>query len=388
MKNVVILDQNASTIILAKRYHQHEATVIDAAKKYSPCLFLRLFITYHGMPPIGTWQTHTYAKYYDDDDQQSHFFLIPMQNQKEKNHPHIRFVHDVLFIDEFKTNIVRQAIPHTTPFWYFHYYPNTEHSPFRSMTLNLSPQCLEKCVLCAGAKTGRVNNGLNQTLNELSMVNNIFQQYPNAIKELESVAVVTGCFNDYSSMAEHLFQVKKAINQFCTPATFRVLEHNIVTPQQFEHIIGELGYDIFITLECFDQKIRNIALNGKVGRKGRNSTEFLDIIESYATYLEHHPELAKHVVHVTYLMGLDSLKVTEELFAYLAKLNQNLKSTQILPWLSIFTTYNNAMRTLANANYNFSFLIASMELAKKYFDPLLLASQSGTTGEGYARGLF
>src|SRR5215813_13489690 len=50
---------------LAKKYHPHDAVVRAAVDEYSPERFLRLFLTAHGMPPAGTWQTHTYARITD-----------------------------------------------------------------------------------------------------------------------------------------------------------------------------------------------------------------------------------------------------------------------------------------------------------------------------------
>jgi hypothetical protein len=87
-------------------------------------------------------------------------------------------------------------------------------------------------------------------------------------------------------------------------------------------------------------------------------------------------------------MGLDSLAVTEQFFQKLAAINDTLQHTTILPWLSIFTPYNNAMRTLQRADFGLGFLLDGMALCQKYFDPQLLANDSGSTGEGYARGLF
>ena len=189
-------------------------------------------------------------------------------------------------------------------------------------------------------------------------------------------------------MTSHLRDVRQTIDKFCSPSTYRVLEHNVVTEEQFDLVVGELGYDVFITLECFDQNIRNIALNGKVGRKGRDSQEFLKIIRNYVNYLETCPELNKRFVRVTYLMGLDSLEVTESFFQQLAEINKTLKHTTVLPWLSIFTAYNDGMRAIQREEFGLRFLLNSMEICKKYFDADLLANHSGGTNDGYARGLF
>ncbi len=380
--------EQESCIWLAKKYYANDLTVLKAAESYSPEHFLRLFITANGMKPVGTWQTHTYARYTDSQTNKDHFFLIPMPQTKSDIQPHIRFENGLLLIDHLQTNIYPQSIPHTTPFWYFHYNPNHEHIPYESMTLNLSPSCLEKCVLCAGAKTGRVNNGMDSTMSAHSVIARILQQHPQAQKQLDSVAVVTGCFPSFYELTSHLRDVRTAIDQHCSPSTYRVLEHNVVTEQQFDLVVGELGYDVFITLECFDQNIRNIALNGKVGRKGRNSQEFLTIINNYVNYLEAHPELNKRFVRVTYLMGLDDLSVTEQFFAQLAQINKKLKHTTILPWLSIFTAYNEGMRAIQHQDFNLKFIFNAMDICKKYFDPQLLVSHSGGTGDGYARGLF
>lgn len=375
-------------IALAKQYHANDNRTLKAAELFSPKQFLRLFITTHGMQPAGIWQTHTYARYSDATTNKDHFFLIPMPSSQGTNQPWIRFENGFLKIDDIQTGIYPQSIPYTTPFWYFHYNPNKEDRPYHSMTLNLSPSCLEKCTLCAGAKTGRVNNGMEDTLSAQSVVERIFKQHPQAKEQLDSVAIVTGCFANFNELQTHLFNVREAINTHCSPSTFRVLEHNIVSEEEFDIVVGQLGYDIFITLECFDQKIRNIALNGKVGRKGRDSQEFLKMIRNYANYLESRPELGKHKIRVTYLMGLDSLAVTEYFFQQLAEINQTLKNTTIIPWLSIFTAYNDAMRTIQHPDFGLEFLIDGIELCKKYFDLNLLNNESGGTGEGYARGLF
>lgn len=373
---------------LASEYHQNDANVLEAAETFSPEQFLRLFVTVHGMKPTGIWQTHTYARLSDSVSGKDHFFLIPMLAAKNSKRPAIRFEEGLLKIDDIQASIYPQSIPHTTPFWYFHYNPNREHNPYHSMTLNLSPSCLEKCVLCAGAKTGRVNNGMENTLSAKSVLARIANQHPEMSQQLDSVAIVTGCFASFAELKAHLIDVRQAVSEYCSPSTYRVLEHNIVTEDQFEIVVGELGYDIFVTLECFDQEVRNLALNGKVGRKGRNSQEFLTMIQTYANYLEARPELGKKVVRVTYLMGLDSLAVTEQFFQQLADINKTLKHTTVLPWLSIFTPYNNAMRTLQRSDFGLGFLVEGIKLCKKYFDPKLLANDSGSTGEGYARGLF
>lgn len=378
----------AACLWLANQYHQDEDTVLIAASELSPEHFLRLFVTAHGMTPTGTWQTHTYARYADSVTEKDHFFLIPKPQYLSNKRPNIRFEEGLLTIDHIQTTFYPQSIPHTTPFWYFHYDPNQEQRPYDAMTLNLSPACLEKCVLCAGAKTGRVNNGMESTLSPETVLSRIFNQHPDAVNQLDSVAVVTGCFPTFNQLKQHLTEVRQSIDKFCKPSTYRVLEHNIVTEEQFGEIVGNLGYDIFVTLECYDQDIRNIALNGKVGHKGRDSRKFIELIKTYANYLDAHPELGKHLVRVTYLIGLDSLTVTEYFFQQLAEINHSLKHTKIVPWLSIFTAYSDAMHTIQNKDFNLSFLINGMILAKKYFEPALLLKESGTTSDGYARGFF
>lgn len=375
-------------IWLANEYHQNDDIVLEAAEKLSPELFLRFFVTAHGMKPAGIWQTHTYARYTDSITNKDHFFLIPMPNEKKGKQPTIRFEDNFLKIDDLQASIYPQAIPHTTPFWYFHYDPNKEDKPYDSMTLNLSPSCLEKCVLCAGAKTGRVNNGMEDTLSAKSVIGRIFQQHPEAKQQLDSVTVVTGCFADFAELKTHLTDVRAAIDEYCSPSTYRVLEHNVVAPEQFQTVVGDLGYDVFVTLECFDQEIRNIALNGKVGRKGRDSQQFIQLLKNYANYLDARPELGRHLVRVTYLMGLDSLEVTEHLFRTIAEINSTLKHTTIVPWLSIFTTYNSAMRTIQRDNFGLKFLLDAKALCEKYFDTELLMNESGGTREGFARGFF
>ena len=70
--------------ILADRYHMGDEIVKRAAETYSPEQFLRLFITAHGMQPVGLWQTHTYARLTDSLSGKDHFFLIPMPFQRRK----------------------------------------------------------------------------------------------------------------------------------------------------------------------------------------------------------------------------------------------------------------------------------------------------------------
>jgi hypothetical protein len=377
-----------AVIALTLQYHANQPSVLKAAKHFSPEKFIRLFVTAHGMQPKGIWLTHTYARYTDSETGLDHFFLIPMPQGEVSNRPNIRFENGFLQIDNIETGISRQSIPHTTPFWYFHYNPNRENKLYYSMTLNLSPSCVEKCVLCAGAKTGRVNNGMDDTLSSQSTVNKIFKQHPEAAEQLDSVAIVTGCFSGFNEMCEHLKEVKETISKVASPKTFRVLEHNVVSEEQFDKVVGELGYDVFVTLECFDQEIRNIALNGKVGRKGRNSEEFITILRNYANYLDARPELGKHLVRVTYLMGLDSLATTEHFFQQIAAINKTLKHTSIVPWLSIFTAYNKAMKGLQQKDFGLEFLLQGMQLCEKYFDKDLLQTQSGGTSDGYARGFY
>ena len=216
----------------------------------------------------------------------------------------------------------------------------------------------------------------------------IFNQHPAAKKQLDNVAVVTGCFANFTELTIHLSEVKEAILEYCTPSIFRVLEHNVTNENEFETIVKELGYDVFITLECFDQKIRNIALNGKVGRKGRDSKEFLSIIKNYAKFLEDNSELMQRIIKVTYLMGLDSLETTEYFFQKLSEINQTYQSVTVIPWLSIFTTYSNGMKKIQQHHFGLPFLLEGIDLCKKYFDMNLLTNQSGTTSVGYARGLF
>ena len=374
-------------IWLANKYFADDKLVLHAALHLAPEQFIRLFVTAYGMKPVGHWQTHTYARIKNSVTNLDHFFLIPI-NDAEKNTPHIRIENDFLKIDHITTNIYLQSIPYTTPFWYFHYNPNKEEQPFYSLTLNLSPSCLEKCVLCAGAKTGRVNNGMESTLSAKSIGERIFTQHPLAKDQLDEVAIVTGCFGSFDELRIHLTEVKHAINQFAAPPTFRVLEHNITTEKQFEMIVGDLGYEIFITLECFDQNVRNIALNGKVGRKGRDSKEFIEMIKAYAFYLDSIGNPKKTIINVTYLIGLDSLSTTEYFFQQLSNINKMLKHTIVIPWLSIYTSYSKGMRSLAQKEFDLRFILNAISLSEKYFDPLLLATHSGGTTEGYARGLF
>lgn len=387
MLDAVGIDRDVC-VTLARRYYPNQENVIKSAYEYPPDLFLRLFITANGMVPAGIWKTHTYACYTDASDNKKHFFLIPMKNIQVDDGPYIRFENNILYIDDIKTSIYPQSIPHTTPFWYFHYNPNRENLPYYSMTLNLSPSCLERCVLCAGAKTGRVNNGMSKTLDVEETVKRIFTQHPDAKDQLDSVAIVTGCFADFNELVGHLSDVKETISKYCSPKIFRVLEHNVVTEEQCDKVVAELGYDVFVTLECFDQAVRNIALNGKVGRKGRNSEEFLEIIKNYSDYLEHRPELGKSLVHVTYLMGLDNLSVSESFFQYISKINEGNRNATVLPWLSIFTTYSDGMKKIQQPDFGLGFLVDAVDLCKKYFDSDLLANKSGSTSEGYARGLF
>lgn len=382
---------------LAEKYHSNEPVILEAVERYSPEQFLRLFLTAHGMRPAGTWQTHTYARVADSVTGQDHFFLIPIPFERRKSateqarvtaRPNIRFENRILWIDDIQTAVRPQSIPYTTPFWYFHYNPNSEQRPFSSMTLNLKPACPEKCTLCAGAKTGRVNNGMDGTLPVNSTFERIFSQHPGTKEQLDSVAVVTGCFNTFDALAAHLTEVQEAVEQYASPRTYRVLEHNVTTEEQFKLVVGELGYEVFITLECFDQNLRELALNGKVGRKGRDSSEFLEMIRVYAKYLHSRPELQKRIVRVNYLVGIDSLETTEYLFSKLSEINREFSNISVIPWLSVFTPYDGSMREIQNSEFSLRFLIDAQDLAKTYFDPILVASESGSTQEGYARGLF
>src|SRR5215467_7891415 len=361
---------------LAKKYHPHDAVVRAAVDEYSPERFLRLFLTAHGMPPAGTWQTHTYARITDSVTGRDHFFLIPIPFERHERasaavralprpRPRIRFENGLLWIDYIQTPVRPQSIPYTTPFWYFHYNPNTEDRPFRSMTLNLKPECPERCVLCAGAKTGRVNNGMDDTMAPDSVMARILRQHPDMREQLDSVAVVTGCFQSFDALTEHLGDVRRAAQRYASPTTFRVLEHNVTTPERFDVVVRELGYDVFVTLECFDQELRNIALNGKVGRKGRDSREFVDMIRVYAEYLEARPELGKRLVRVTYLTGLDSPETTDDFFQQLAAINRGKKHATVVPWLSVFTPYDKPMRVIQRPDFSLNFLIEAQQRAEK-----------------------
>lgn len=372
---------------LTERYHSKSKLIQNSLEKLSSAQFLRLFIITNGMPPSGQWLTHTYCRMVDDLTQKHHFFLIP-KNKSIENLANISVQNGKLTIDEFETNVTLQKIPHTTPFWYFHYNPNTEDMPYQSLTLNLSPDCLEKCVLCAGAKTGRINNGMKETLDPKIISKRIFNLHPEARKQLDSVAVVTGCFESFTLLESHLREVKQSICHYATPSSYRVLEHNVTTEAQFSSIVGELGYEIFITLECFDQQIRNIALNGKVGRKGRNSEDYVEMLNNYVDYLEKHQHIIQPWVRITYLTGLDSLETTEQFFARLAKINQRLKKTKIVPWMSIFTSYNRAMAYLQHKEFGLEFLITMIDLANQYFGCQTMMNESGGTSDGYARGLY
>jgi hypothetical protein len=167
-----------------------------------------------------------------------------------------------------------------------------------------------------------------------------------------------------------------------------VLEHNVTHDEQFDLVVRDLGYDVFITLECFDQNLRDIALNGKAGLKGRDSRLYMDIIRRYSTYLDERPELGKKVVHVTYLLGIDSLDATEEFFSSLSDINSKMKHVKVVPWLSIFTAYTPGMRLIQQPRFGLEFLVKGTELAKIHFEAPLLETESGGTSDGYARGLF
>jgi hypothetical protein len=216
----------------------------------------------------------------------------------------------------------------------------------------------------------------------------ILRQHPDTREQLDSVAVVTGCFQSFDALTEHLGDVRRAAKGIASPTTFRVLEHNVTTKERFDVVVGELGYDVFVTLECFDQELRNIALNGKVGRKGRDSREFLDMLGVYADYLESRPELDKHLARVTYLTGIDAPETTEYFFQQLAAINRRNTRATIVPWLSVFTPYDKPMRVIQRPDFSLTFLIEAQQLAEKYFGRELMANESGGTGHGYARGLF
>ncbi len=380
---------------LAGRYHSDEPLVLTSVDTLSPEHFLRLFLTTHGMPAVGEWKSHTYVKYTDSFTGKRHFFLVPMPSRQwlsakksNKPRPNIRIIDDQVWIDHIGTSIYAQPIPYTNKDWYFHYNPNREHRPFLSTTLNLSPKCPERCAMCAGARTGRVNNGQEDTLAADLVVNDIATRFPESMTQLDILAVVTGCFSSFDVLYEHLKEVKLSVSKRFSPSQYRVLEHNVNTPKQFQMVVGELGYDVWITLECFDENTRYRALSGRVGRKGRAPGEFIDMIQTYADYLEAHPELGKKYVHVTYLIGLDSLETTEDLFKILSDMNNKLKRTKIIPWLSIFTPYNNGMMPLQRQDFGMSFLLQAQKMAVEYFGEQEMTAESGGTVDGYARGLF
>ena len=377
---------------LAEKYHPDEPRVHQAATQLSAEQFLRLFLTAHGMRPVGNWQTHTYVRCTDSATLRDHFFLIPLPRASGPGDssaaPNIRMIAGRVWIDALETPIVAQSIPHTTPFWYFHYDPNSEDRPYLSMTLNLKPACPEKCTLCAGAKTGRVNNGLEGTLAPHSTLDLVLEQHAEARTQLESVAVVTGCFDQFDDLVQHLREVRAAVSERASPRTYRVLEHNVSTPEQFQLVVGELGYEVFITLECYDPQSRFIALNGKGGRKGRDSRELIEAAKTYARYLDAHPQLGQRLVRITYLIGIDSLEVTEGLFSELARINGTLRHARIVPWLSVFTAYSPSMRLIQQRDFGLDFILRARELAEHYFGKELLEAESGGTVEGYARGLY
>jgi hypothetical protein len=93
-------------------------------------------------------------------------------------------------------------------------------------------------------------------------------------------------------------------------------------------------------------------------------------------------------VRVTYLVGIDSLETTESFFQELASINQTLKHASVIPWMSVFTPYDDHMRVLQQPSFSMKFLLGAQALARKYFPEQLLLEQSGSTGEGYARGFF
>ncbi len=377
---------------LGDRYHGDQPDLLKLVTDQSPEELLRLFVISHGMKPVGTWQTHTYSRFTDSVTGRDHFFLIPMpyrnRNRTTQERPNIEVIEKTIFIDGMRTPIRLQSIPYTTPFWYFHYNPNLEDRPYRSMALNLSPYCGEGCPICAGAMTGRVNSGQNFTLSPETVLEGIFEQHPKAHSQVEIVAVVTGCFADFNTLVTHLQEVKAAALKRCAAHTFRVLEHGIDTEERIELVVGELGYDIYVTLECYDPELRRIALNGKRGRKGRAREKFLELIKVYANYLDSHPRDKENFVRVTYLMGLDVLETSAEFFQELAMVNQGLRRTTVLPWVSIFTPYSDGMRKLQRSDFSLEFLLRAQKLCQEYFAPVLLAEKSGGTGQGYARGLF
>jgi hypothetical protein len=229
---------------------------------------------------------------------------------------------------------------------------------------------------------------MNGTIDCGATFERIFAQHPEAPEQLDSVAVVTGCFDTFDALAGHLRDVRTSITKYASPRSFRVLEHNVCTPEQFEIVSGELGYEVFITLECFDQEKRKVALNGNVGRKGRDSRQFLEMIRTYAEFLDARRDPMNRLVRVTYLIGIDSLETVEDLFRQLAELNRSLDYAKVVPWLSVFTPYASSMRTIQHPDFSMTFLLEAMELATKYFGQDLIEAESGTTADGYARGLF
>ena len=121
-----------------------------------------------------------------------------------------------------------------------------------------------------------MNNGLEGSLATEHSFGKDLQSAPAGSRAagFDKLAVVTGCFDQFDDLASHLRDVRQSVLKFASPSTFRVLEHNVTTEAQYEIVVGELGYDVFITLECFDQSMRKIALNGNVGRKGATAGNF------------------------------------------------------------------------------------------------------------------
>jgi hypothetical protein len=87
-------------------------------------------------------------------------------------------------------------------------------------------------------------------------------------------------------------------------------------------------------------------------------------------------------------MGIDSLEVSGYFFQQIAEINRGLRNVTVVPWLSIFTAYDQTMRVIQRPDFSLKFLLDAQNLCIKYFGEKLLAAESGSTADGYARGLF
>lgn len=372
---------------LIVKYHRHDQDAFALLDSLSPMQLLRLFLIYHGMTPQQVYPTHTYCLLLDPMTQRKHFFLVPRpRSGSHAPRPAIHAANGHLVIDDLLTPITLQPLAPCSPYYYFHYDPNDDRDQrFRQVTLNLHPHCGQSCRICAGKETRRINQSSLVSVEPEQVFQEIEEKHPQAIEQLQVVAVVTGCFPTFKKLADHLSKVRAAASKRTRACVFRVLEHGVYQPAQLEHVVCHLGYDLFVTLETYDQRTRRRILGSK---KGREVQQLCELVQWYAELVAARRQDEGNIVRVTYVVGLEALSRTEAFFEKLSAINHAFGQTVVAPWVSIFCPYSERQRQLLHPDFSLSFLIKAQQLCKEYFDPKLMAKNSGSTAQGHARGLF